>query len=72
MYIMLILLGRAKVIFVSAVELASAMTAIILIVVDAGVAYPDGSFHAPAFVQNPLVSIRDAGSVKVPLIAMMP
>ena len=55
----------------SAVEFAAALAAVVLIVVYAGVAYTDFRFHAPVLVQYPLISIRNAGSIDIALIAFV-
>ena len=65
-------LSRSEIILVSAVEFAATMTAVVLVVIDTGITYADGSFHAPAFIEYPLVTIRDAGPIKITLITMMP
>ena len=64
-------LSRSEIILVSAVEFAATMTAVVLVVIDTGITYADGSFHAPAFTDNPLVSVRDTGSIQTAVITVM-
>ena len=53
-------------------EFFTSVTAGIFIIFQTGVTDSDGCFHAPAFADNPLVSVRDAGSVQTAVIAVVP